>query len=314
MYERGLRQVGEGAWAFLQPNWGWSWANAGVVTGAGQTLLVDTFMDLRLTRELLGAVKAVAPGPIETLVNTHHNPDHVWGNQLVGARRIVAHRRAAEQLAQSPPPEFLAGLLSSPGDEGALGYLKRAFSAFDLSGIVVTPPNEVFDDELAIDVGGREVRLAYYGPCHTLGDIAVHVPEADLVFCGDLLFLRSTPLLWEGSLANWVRTLDRLLGLDARTYVPGHGPVCGPEGLREMRGYLELVITEGTKAFEAGVEPLEAAAGIDLGPYRDWVDAERLVLNFMRLYLELGGEPPETPISPFEAFGAMATLADRWSA
>lgn len=308
-YERGLTQTGPATYAYLQPDGGWGWSNAGLIVADGESVLVDTFFDLPTTRTLLDAVERVSRGPIATLVNTHHNGDHCWGNQLVGARTIVGHVNCREELIGGTQPALLAALLETPGEDGAVGYFKRAFGAFDFSGIEVTPPTVTFEDSLAVHAGERELQALYFGPAHTLGDVAVWVPDERVLFCGDLLFLGSTPLVWEGSLTNWITAVDALLALEPDVVVPGHGPVCGPDGLREMQRYLQHIVAEGARLRDMGLPPLEAARRIDLGPYATWHDSERIALNMLRLDLELAGQPAHTRIDPFEAFGAMAELA-----
>jgi cyclase len=96
----GLVEVGEGVWAWLQGDGSWGWSNAGLVTGSGEALLVDTLFDWRLTREMLAAMRAATPAAarIATVVNTHSNGDHCYGNALVEGAEIVATRAAAEEM------------------------------------------------------------------------------------------------------------------------------------------------------------------------------------------------------------------------
>lgn len=308
-YERGLRQVGEHTYCFLQPDGGWGWSNAGLVVGDREALLVDTFFDLANTRDLLDGVGRATDRPIRTLVNTHHNGDHCFGNQLVEGATIVGHHHCRREMLQGAGPSVLAGLKAADADDGPVAYMQRAFAPFDFSGIEVTPPTVTFDDHLSLYLGDREVRLLYFGPCHTLGDVAVWVPDERVLFCGDLAFIGSTPLVWEGSLRNWIETVDALCELRPEVVVPGHGPITNTSGLREMQRYLRLVVDEGHGLKDKGLSPLEAATEIDLGDFADWKDAERLVLNLMRLWLEVDGRPPTDRMDPFEAFGAMARLA-----
>lgn len=307
-YERGLSQIGESTHAFLQPDGGWGWSNSGLIVGDGESVLVDTFFDLANTRELLDAIAATADRPIRTLVNTHHNGDHCWGNQLVEGATIVGHRLCREEMA-AVQPAFLSSIKNSEDGSASLDYLRNSFAAFDFDGIEVTPPTVTFEDTMSIHLGPHEIQLMYFGPCHTLGDIAVWVPDERVLFAGDLLFYGSTPLVWEGSLHNWIHTVDALIGLRPEVVVPGHGPVTDADGLRAMQEYLRLVVTEGTRLKEQGLSPIEAARSIDLGDYTDWADSERLALNLMRLWLHLDGKPPEERINAIEAFGAMADLA-----
>ena len=95
-YERGLAEVADGVLAWLQPDGGWGWSNAGLIVDGSDALLVDTLFDLRLTAEMLAAMGAATPGvEIGTVVNTHANGDHCYGNQLLAARRVAMIRRPA---------------------------------------------------------------------------------------------------------------------------------------------------------------------------------------------------------------------------
>jgi cyclase len=308
-YERGLVRISENAYTFLQPDGSWGWANAGLIVGDDDAILVDTFFDLANTRELLDAVGRTVDRPIRRLVNTHHNGDHCWGNQLVEGATIVGHSKCREQML-GVSPAFLAGVASSEDEGGAIGYLKRAFRPFDFGGIDVTPPTVTFDDTLSLHIGPREVRLLYFGPCHTLGDIAAWLPDERVLFCGDLLFYGSTPLVWEGSLQNWIDTVDALCELGPEVVIPGHGPPTDTDGLKAMRDYLTLVVTEGRTLKENGLSPLDAARQIDLGPYAGWKDSERIALNLTRLWMEIDGRPAEESVNALEAFGAMAELSE----
>jgi len=307
-YDRGLVQTSERTYTFLQPDGGWGWSNAGLIVGDDEAILVDTFFDLANTRELLDAIERTVDRPVRRLVNTHHNGDHCWGNQLVEDATIVGHKHCRDAML-AVPPSFLAAVKAGDDDTDAVRYLKRAFEPFDFNGIEVTPPTVTFEDNLSLYLGPREIRLQYFGPCHTLGDVAVWVPDERVLFCGDLLFYGSTPLVWEGSLHNWIDTVDALLELDPRVVVPGHGPVTGADGLRAMQDYLRLVVTEGRRLKEQGLGPLDAAGELDLGDYAGWKDSERIALNFMRLWLELDGRPASEPVNTGEAFAAMAALA-----
>jgi glyoxylase-like metal-dependent hydrolase (beta-lactamase superfamily II) len=311
-YERGLVRTSDSTYTFLQPDGSWGWANAGLIVGDHESILVDTFFDLPNTRELLGAIGGAVDRPITRLVNTHHNGDHCWGNQLVPGATIVGHTQCRDGML-TVQPSFLQAAARSDESTGVAGYLKRAFSPFDFDGIEITPPSVTFDTSLSLHLGPREIRLLYFGPCHTLGDVAVWVPDERVLFCGDLLFFGSTPLVWEGSLHNWVDTVDALLELSPDVVVPGHGPLTNADGLRDMQEYLRLVITEGRRLKEAELSPLDAAREIDLGAYAEWKDSERLALNLMRLWLELDGKPPEEPVNIADAFAAMAALSPELS-
>src|ERR1051326_4351190 len=98
-YTQGLHSIGDGLFAYLQPNGQWGMSNAGLVTAEDRSLLVDTLFDLRLTRRMLDEMKPLTDGrPIGTVVNTHANGDHCWGNQLVPRAEIVASVACAREM------------------------------------------------------------------------------------------------------------------------------------------------------------------------------------------------------------------------
>ena len=308
-YERGLVQVGERSWAFLQPDGSWGWSNAGFVVGEKEVVLIDTFFDLKLTEELIDAVASVTNLPICKIVNTHHNGDHCWGNQLVQGATVIGHHRCRTELLTGTSPQILGGLATAPDDDGAIGYMKKAFAPFDFSNIDVVAPTVTFEDRLWLHPGSTSIRLEYFGPCHTLGDIVAFVPDEGVLFAGDIAFIGSTPLVWEGSLLNWIETVGRIVALKPKTIVPGHGPITDIEGLRAMEAYLGHVVAQGAELKDRGLTPLQAAQEIDIGEYDRWTDPERIVLNLMRLWLELDGKRPSERIEPMGAFGAMAEFA-----
>ncbi len=152
--------------------------------------------------------------------------------------------------------------------------------------------DQTFERSLTIEVGGRRVDLLNLGPAHTLADSVVHVPDAGVLFGGDLLFIGCTPIVWAGPIANWIAACDTMIALDAPTVVPGHGPVSDPDGIRAVRDYF-VYITEQTDAFYGkGLSFAEAVDAVDLGEYASWLDCERVVVNMYQRYCELD---PETP-------------------
>jgi glyoxylase-like metal-dependent hydrolase (beta-lactamase superfamily II) len=149
------------------------------------------------------------------------------------------------------------------------------------------------------------VRLLNLGPAHTAADSVVHVPDAGVLFAGDLLFIGCTPIVWAGPIANWVAACDAMIALDAPTVVPGHGPITDADGIRAVRGYLVHVAEQAEVAYRKGLSFVEAADSIDLGEYASWLDAERVVINVYQRYRELDAGTPELP-----AMGLLAMQAD----
>jgi glyoxylase-like metal-dependent hydrolase (beta-lactamase superfamily II) len=289
-YTKGLHDLGNGCWAWLLPDGSWGYSNAGLVADGGETLLVDTLFDLRLTREMLEGMQRAVPGAarIDTLVNTHANGDHTFGNQLVEGARIVAARGTLEDMRHRPPEEFVRMLRERDtlGEAGAFMWevMGSRFHFFD--GIRYTPPTEVFDGAMTMHVGGKRVELVDVGPAHTRGDVLVHVPDDRTVFTGDILFVNGHPAVWAGPVSNWIAACDRILGWDVEIVVPGHGPITDKSGVRALRDYLVFLRTEARKRWEAGMSDEEATRDINFDAFRDWSDEERIYVNVNACYRE----------------------------
>lgn len=305
-YTRGLHEIGDGLFAYLQPDGQWGFSNAGLVTAEDRSLLVDTLFDLKLTRQMLAEMAPhTSRRPIGTVVNTHANGDHCWGNQLVAQAEIVASQKCAREMALVDPALF-AGFIRMEG-LGELGdYLKRIFGAFDFDGITVTPPTRTFEGELTLEIGSRKFELIEVGPAHTEGDVIVWLPSERVIFTGDILFIEGTPIVWAGPIENWIRACDRILELDARVIVPGHGPLTDASGVRSVRDYLRFVSDEASKRFEAGMTVGDAVRDIALGAFSNLRDKERLAVNVNTRYKEL--DPSAARESVPELFAEMAKL------
>ncbi len=307
-YARGLHSVGEGCFAYLQPDGSWGWSNAGLITDAGASLLVDTLFDLSLTRAMLAAMRDATPAAerIGTLVNTHANGDHCYGNILVEGAEIVASRASAAEMDEVPP-SVLANLLENASELGDAGrFFQRIFGGFEFRGIQSVEPTRTFEGELTLKVGDKAVHLVEVGPAHTRGDVLVISTADRVVFTGDILFIDGTPIMWEGPIDNWIRACERIEGLDVEVVVPGHGPITDRHGARGVREYLVYIRDQARQRFDAGLSATEAAHDIALGDYSAWGDAERIAVNVDTLYREFNGSDERTPI--VELFSRMAQL------
>jgi len=314
-YAQGLQEVGDGLYAYLQPDGGWGWSNAGLIVAdaadavGGGTLLVDTLYDLELTERMLRAMRRAVPAAarIDTLVNTHANGDHCYGNQLVGDARIIASERTASEMTELPPAAMAALVEQAPamGEVGA--FFLECFGAFDFQGIELRLPAQTFSDELELRVGERELRLIEVGPAHTRGDTLVHVPAERVLFSGDILFSQAHPIAWAGPVSNWIAACERILELDVEVIVPGHGPLAGAPEVRELKAYFDYLYAEAGACHAQGMSPVQAARAISLDRWADWGEPERLVVNVANIYRELSGVQ-ESP-NPLVAFEQMAELA-----
>ncbi len=195
-YTKGLHDLGNSVYAYLQPDGSWGWSNAGIVTDGNASLLVDTLFDLKLTQEMLDSMRRSIPAAasIDMVVNTHADGDHCYGNQLVAGSQIIASARTAEEMIELPPQQFATILKQAPALGQVGEFLSRIFGPFEFENITWTPPNKTFEGELTLRVGDKEVRLIEVGPAHTRGDTLVHVPADRVIFTGDILFIGGHPI------------------------------------------------------------------------------------------------------------------------
>jgi glyoxylase-like metal-dependent hydrolase (beta-lactamase superfamily II) len=310
-YDKGLVDLDRGLFAYLQPDGGWGWSNAGLIRDGEEALLVDTLFDERLTAEMLAAMRdatGLAADRIGTVVNTHANGDHTHGNALLPAAEIVASQASAREMEAFPPAMMAqfarAGAAGQLGDAGR--YFAEIFAPFDFAGVRGRAPTRTFDGRLDLKVGDKDVRLIEVGPAHTAGDVLVHVPADRTVFTGDILFIDGTPIMWEGPVGNWTAACDAILEMDVEHIVPGHGPLTDRAGVRAVRDYLEYITGEARRRFDAGLSAEEAAFDIGLGRFDGWRDAERIVVNVDTLYRQFAGDhSPRDTLLLFERMGRL---------
>lgn len=308
-YTRGLKDIGNGLYAWLQPDGGWGWSNAGLIRDGEQALLVDTLFDMTLTREMLAAMEdatGLGASRISTIVNTHANGDHCHGNGCCPQAQIIASEASAREMAEVTPAT-LAMLKAAGAKLGPAGaYFAEVFAPFDFENVEDRAPTRTFSGVLDVKVGDKDVRLIEVGPAHTGGDVLVYVPGDRAVFTGDILFIGGTPLMWAGPVRNWIAACEMIIGMDVDVIVPGHGPITDKAGVRRVADYLGYIDREARRRYDAGLSVRDAALDIAPGEFSSWGDAERIAVNVDSLYREYRGDGKITPV--IELFALMAEL------
>ena len=309
-FNKGLSDLGNNIYCYLQPDGGWGWSNAGLIADGDESLIVDTLFDEDLTLEMLDSMKSAEPKGmknIRALINSHSNGDHCNGNNCVDTDEVISSEATLEEMSHESP-EMMAALLKQAPEMGTLGkYFLECFGSFNFEGVTKRLPNTTFTGETQRQVGDKIVELIEVGPAHTNGDILVHVPSDKVVFTGDILFIEGHPILWAGPVKNWINACDRIISMEVDFIVPGHGPVTDNRGVKAVRDYLVYIDTESRKRFESGMSALEAAKEIDLDLFSTWGDGERIAVNVNSLYREYKGEEKREEITLL--FQQMAELS-----
>jgi glyoxylase-like metal-dependent hydrolase (beta-lactamase superfamily II) len=314
-----LKQVSKNCYAVLNEKNRVCDANSGFIN-LGGGIVIDTQSDLAHAEEMIRLFSTVWTGMPKRVVLTHEDGDHVWGNQLFKGAEIIAHRSVPEQMKKVAEPKESQELLHGAGHflkkhilklihPGIASAGKQLLEDYDFDGLELVFPTTLFDDNYTIDLDGKEVQLIYVGPCHQVGDVIVHVPSEGVIFAGDIIFKNCTPMGWTGSYDKFFKALDLITQLNPKVIVPGHGPLCGLEGVKEMRDYLQYVRNESKKHFDNGLSALEAAKKIDFGPSAEWKAPARLYMNVERAYREFRNSAPDAPWDKPATFDAIYKLA-----
>ena len=250
--------------------------NIGVIGGTRAVLVVETGLGPRNAEKVLAFATDYANGRRLYLTTTHFHPEHAFGAQaFAGAATYLVNSAQAADLAGKGP-----------------GYLEMfrglgAPIARQLDGVELVTPDSVYDDAYDLDLGGRVVRLRATGRAHSKGDQVVSVPDAGVLFTGDLveagqfaIFPWFPPYDTDVSGLRWIEVMGRLAALAPEVVVPGHGDISGPRLLADVRDYLELLRDETwvRRASAVGEETIVAeirALMIERHPEwagRDWID------------------------------------------
>ncbi len=305
-FKKGIKDLGNGVYAYVQPDGTWGWSNAGLIVDEGEALLVDTLYDMSLTNEMLKAFKETVPnlGSIDTIVNTHDNGDHWFGNAAVNAKEIITTTLSAKNMAGYTPDDMLRDMTSKEFPPEVHKYLQDNFGMFDYNNITPALPTRTFDGRLDLMVGSKKVELIEVGPAHTDGDLIVHVPHARTVFAADMLFIGGHQTMWVGPVANFIKAIDLMISFDPEYIVPGHGPVVTQAQALEIKEYWEYYRDEAKIRYDKGMESFTAAKDIPLGKYADYTNPDRIALNLDVLYREFSNT--KEPCSQAKEFVNMA--------
>lgn len=233
-----VKQIGQGVYAAVSSDDSKAGSNAGFIIGTNGVVVVDTFTTTDSAKEFLAEIRKVTSLPIRYVIDTHYHLDHTGGNAVFAeaGATILAQRNLYPWLRT----ENLKFFGPSPKPEEKAQVESLAL------------PDVVYSDAVDLHLGARLVQVRYMLG-HTGGDSVVIVPDANVVFGGDLVWQKHLPNLIDASTEPWIQTLDKLLQEHpSATFVSGHGDVATAADVRDFRGYLTILRAEVANAQRNG--------------------------------------------------------------
>jgi cyclase len=278
-----VRKVGEGLYATISdPSKGFQTVcNGGFLAGKDGALLIEGFISAAGAAFQMDALRMVSQVPVKGALDTHYHYDHSTGNAFFGANGIPlwAHANTAKRIVESygalqgadkaailgPLEKAIKEAKTETARKRREEYLAHVATVFNVANsTVLALPNRPLDPSklpMKVDLGGITAVFENY-PGHSGTDVIVRIPEQNVVYAGDLLFSGMYPVTFDtqATVSGWRQTLKTFASWDKDTvFVPGHGPICGQEGVALSRALFDDIEDQAQKMHKAGVPAAEAA-------------------------------------------------------
>jgi len=284
-----IQQLAPGVWAAIQNDqFGKAICNAGIVDLGDKTLVFDPFMTPEAARELRSTAENLTGRPVSIVIDSHYHNDHIRGNQeFKPEATIISTTWTREEIAKSEPEEQAWERRHAPALLQATRKLYQSRSGADrdelamwigyyegmtesLDDLKTVLPDIVFNDTLWLMGTARNVKLEEFRNGHTGSDVVLYLPAEQIVFMGDLLFVKRHPWMSDGDPMNWQVILKKWYeNKDVKTFVPGHGPVCDKGGVKDLQYYfakmqdLASTATNDSLQLRLLLQPIPS-------PYQNW--------------------------------------------
>lgn len=305
-----LEEVAPGAWAAVAGVTGACVSNAGIIDLGDRTLIFDTFMTPQAAEDLARAAESLTGRGAGLVVNSHHHSDHVRGNQVFAGVEILSTARTRELIEASSPDDHEAyterlesrigtvhdQLPNAESDTTERRDLEMSMETAravlsSLPRLSSTLPSRSYDDALVVEGSERAAHILTYGGGHTDSDTFVFLPDASVVFAGDLLWVANHPWGGDGHPDEWINIIYRIEALGPELVVPGHGNVASFEYARVFTRYLTHMCDVVRQAEATGTSTTKLAASPVPPQYADWGEANRYAQTLEALGRRVGLPP-----------------------
>jgi cyclase len=219
-----LKPLGHNVWAAIDDAKGDAGANAGFVIGDDGVAVIDTFENPDAAKQMLAEIGKITGLPVKFVIDTHYHIDHVAGNQIFQrAGALVFAQRNVRSWIHTENLKFF-GKSIKPEEKSMVESLGS--------------PDAVYDSGVTLFLGSRRIDVRVF-PGHTGGDSVVFIPDAPVVFTGDLFWRNTLPNLIDATTATWLLTLNAIAASSpSAIFVPGHGDIGNAADVLAFRGYL----------------------------------------------------------------------------
>jgi len=255
--------------------------NVGIVVGNRATLIVDPGMGARSGEAVMRETAKVSRNRELYLVTTHFHPEHTTGEAGLPPTAKLVRARAQQQDVDEMGMEWVK-IFS--GRSPVVADVLKGFTSF-------RKPDELFDSEKTLDLGGVKVRCLRLGPGHTRGDVVFYVEEDRVLFSGDLAMSGAFPAFAtpQSRSDTWLKSLDALDAFHAQRLVPSHGPLADASIIGQYRAYLKGLQQRVAELKRAGKSSNEASDVLQAefrAKYPDWAQPVRIVAAVNAIYAE----------------------------
>lgn len=249
--------------------------NSTVIIGEQGVILVDTGSTDEIGRHLAKVIAKITPKPVTHIINTHHHGDHVLGNVAFKGAEILSSEQC-KALVEKTGEEWIQIMESMVG---------RKFP-----NTKPVPATVTFREDSSSDRSLQGVKMLLWVPhgAHTPGDMMVYLPDDKVLIGGDVLVNTTVPVLRDGNVRNWISALAKVQDFDAKTIVPGHGPLMSKADVGKLHKLLAGFYAGVEAGYKKGLSDSEVRGSLDLADWKKLKEFEtNMGANINRTYLEV---------------------------